>query len=379
MTSRDLPDRPETGAGFAADDLSVAAVVHDVNQMLAVVTGRTGHLLDRVTDPELKRHLRAILLASGDAAAILQRLGGGPPRAGLDRDGVSPRNEAEQARSLAWPAGESRYVWANDIAEGLGVGVPAQVLREVLTNLLLNALAAMLDGGRITMSAREESGRVLIQVTDDGPGLPVADPELLFLSGVSGSGRMGRGIGLAGCRQLLAAFDGRLTAATLAGGGAVFSLDLPPGRIARRNVEPGSRQDARVPVPPMDVLIVDDEAGVRDMLQEVIVDWGSRVRLCRDAQMAQAEYRPGSAAVALIDRNLPGLSGLELASRLRVGDPCLSIVIMTGWQAGDDLGAAGPGVVDLKARKPVTLERLRDILNVGYQLNQSRRAAAARE
>ena len=57
--------------------LTAAAVVHDVNQMLAVITGRAGLLLKRAEDQELAKHLQAILLASSDAALMLRRLGSG--------------------------------------------------------------------------------------------------------------------------------------------------------------------------------------------------------------------------------------------------------------------------------------------------------------
>jgi CheY-like chemotaxis protein len=372
MTSNDKPD---------TDELVVAGAVHDVNQMLTVVTGHTGLLLEQVADEDVKRHLQAILLAADDAATILQRLAGRAPEAA---PGADLRNEAERARLLVWPTDDPGYAWDNSIAAGTGVGVPAQVLREVLINLLLNALAAMPTGGSLRLSAHESEGRVIVRVADSGPGLPTADPEVLFRPGVSGSGQEGRGIGLAGCRRLLANVGGRLAAEvkptpTAAPGGAVFFLDLPTGTAARRSGRRESTSQAGQKLPSMGVLVVDDESVVRDMLREVIGAWGGRVQVCRDAQAALADYAPGSAAVALIDRNLPGLDGLELARRLRVGDPCLSVVIMTGWQAGEDLAAAAHGVVDLKARKPIALDRLRDLLNVGYQLNRSRRAAAARD
>ena len=79
------------------------------------------------------------------------------------------------------------------------------------------------------------------------------------------------------------------------------------------------------------VLVVDDEAGVREMLHDVLVEWGCEVQICRDGRTTLDEYETGSAELALIDQNMPGLSGLELATRLRVGDPCLSIVMVTGW------------------------------------------------
>ena len=75
MTVRDPHHRSAAnGDAQTDDDLARAGIVHDVNQMLAVITGRAGLLLQGTQDAERARHLRAILLAADDAAAMHQRL-----------------------------------------------------------------------------------------------------------------------------------------------------------------------------------------------------------------------------------------------------------------------------------------------------------------
>ena len=356
------------------EDLIRAAVVHDVNQMLAVITGRAGLLLDRLHEAPDLRDLRAILLASADASAMLRRLRPAVGAGSTDAGGAVIREAVEQARLLVWPADDPRYHWENSVAPELQTAVPAQVLREVLANLLLNALAVMSAGGRISISAAADEAPIRLYLADDGPGLPAGDPEQIFAVGFSGSGKAGRGTGLAGCRSLLREAGGDLTAQRGATGGAVLVLELPVGVAARRG-----RRISVTAAPALAVLVVDDEAGVREMLSDVLTEWGCRVQACRDAATTLTEYTPGSAVVALIDQNLPGLGGLELATRLRVGDPCLSIVLISGWQHDDAMTATDPAVIDLKARKPLELDRIREILNLGQQLNQTRRAAAARD
>lgn len=349
------------------DALTLAGVVHDVNQMLTVISGRAGLLLSQDIEPRWVPHLQAMLLASSDAAAMLRRLspaGATSPAVGVDLNAV-----AEEARLLVWPTSADEYVWRNDLVSGLTTTVPGQVLREVLANLLLNTVAVMPTGGQVSLAAEvRETGRLRLSVTDTGPGLPSGDPDRIFEPGVSSSGEQGRGIGLAGCRQLLAAVGGQLSAGQVpGGGGAVFYLDLPEGGPVRAEKEPIPE-----PVPAMGVLVVDDEAGVREMLGDVLGSWGCRVLTCRDGKSALEAHQTGSLAVAFIDRNLPGINGLELATRLRESDPCLSIVLMTGWQQRESLPAADPAIVDQEAEKPLAIAQIQEILRAGYQRHQLR-------
>lgn len=370
----DFPTRRDpAGEALPEDDASVpvAGVVHDVSQMLAVIAGRAGLLLSGSVEPDQTRHLRTILLACEDAAAMLGRLKPQGGAAGRWPGSARLTDVAEQAQLLVWPTDRPTLQWHNRIGDDLAAAVPAQLLREVLCNLLLNAVAVLPDGGKVTLGAEPgAAGRVILRVADDGPGLPPGDPERLFVSGVSTSGEPGRGIGLGNCRQLLATVGASLSASAGATG-AVFVVDLPAG-------QPREAQNA-TGMPAGEVLVVEDETGVREMMREVLSAWGCGVQAYRDASAALAQYRPGTASVALIDENLPGLSGRELASRLRVGDPCLYIVLVSGWQAGAGRNTPDPDVVDRQESKPVALPDLKAIVAQGHQLNLIRRAAAATE
>ena len=354
------PDRP------ADVELRLAGVAHDINQMLAVVTGRAGLLQAGETDPARRRHLHAILLAAADAAAMLRRLA--PHGAEPVADACDLAAVAAEARLLAWPDRDPNWTWRSQLDDGWSVAVPAQVVREVLVNLVLNAREALGDGGTLDLDVVPGgSGRLVLRVADDGPGLPDEEGCDVFAPGESGSGAPGRGIGLAACRQLLRRHGADLRRGTGAVG-ACFEVVLPAGTAA------APMSDALVEtesVAGTDVLVVDDEIVVREMLRDVLAACGCAVRTARDADAALlfcAERRP---EVALVDRNLPGVDGLELASRLRAGDSCLAIFLMSGWQ---EEGAAQPpaSAIDGRVAKPLTLERIQAVVAEGRRLQRGR-------
>ena len=99
-------------------------------------------------------------------------------------------------------------------------------LRQVLLNLVVNALEALDGRGRLEISARRDGGKVVIQVDDSGPGLPGDDPEQVFDPFFSAKER-GTGLGLAIARRIIEAHQGGISAGASPLGGARFTIELP--------------------------------------------------------------------------------------------------------------------------------------------------------
>ncbi|MBK7672195.1 MAG: hybrid sensor histidine kinase/response regulator [bacterium] len=376
--SRNASQQPHVPAEGDAAGLHAAGVVHDVNQMLAVITGRAELLLRHA--PELRPHLEAILLAAREAGGMLERLGGGaewntgtpgPPTA------VVAAAVNDVAQLVLPPDGCWREVGAGtegwelslQVAPMAAIALPPAVLREVLVNLFFNAIGVLPHGGRLQVSAEVSAGVCRVQVADSGPGLPVSDPEAVFAVGFSTSGTPGRGLGLAACRQLLAAHGASLVAARDGGPGAVFTISGPaaaPDPVAI--AAPATTAPAGAHG--LAVVVIDDEPAVREMLTDVLGELGCLVTCHRDGATALAAGAPGDAAVALVDRRLPGLGGLEVAAGLRERRASLVIVMMSGWDRDEPVSA--PAVVDFTVRKPLAMSVLQQLLAEARALHESR-------
>jgi two-component system, OmpR family, sensor kinase len=131
------------------------------------------------------------------------------------------------ARAMA----PDRDIALNDGAEG-NVRGDAHQLRQVLANLLRNALVHTPEGTDIDVSVASEDGHVRLEVRDHGPGLPSAEADALFerfwrAEGGRERGRAGSGLGLAIVAAIVDAHGGRVAAANAPGGGAVFTVELP--------------------------------------------------------------------------------------------------------------------------------------------------------
>ncbi|MFH2052867.1 MAG: ATP-binding protein [bacterium] len=360
-----------------------ASVVHDVNQMLAVIRGRVGLLLDQEPGSALRAHLEAIDLACTDARDMLERLQGKETETGSFPVLDAVQSTLSLAGFRREPRGWSRLgdgaaagAWriALDVPGDLVCGLPGQVLREALANLVTNAVEAMPAPGDLEFLGRAKGGRVLLEVADGGPGIPESLRDRLFQPGASSKAGPGRGLGLAGVRSLLERYGASLELGSTSGQGSVFVLDLPGGTGVPRDVGESQAAVRKSGNPGQGavVLVVDDEPAVRNMLADVLGELGCAVTCAVDAGDALARFAAGRFQVALLDQNLPGMSGAALANRLRASDPCLAVFLMTGW--GDDQAFAGRdlGAVDFTARKPLEFGKLRALLDEAAALHARR-------
>ena len=251
-------------------------------------------------------------------------------------------------------------------------GDPAR-LRQVLLNLASNAIK-FTNKGEVVLSARIESEteaavRVRFEVTDTGMGISPENQQRLFqaFSQVDASTTRrfgGTGLGLAISKQLVEAMGGRLTVLSAPGKGSTFGFTLPLSRGDDSSIAPPSRRHL---LDGTRVLVVDDNATNRLILHDQLTTWNVQPQLAESGAQAlvllhSAARRNEPIDLALLDLNMPGMDGLELARRIN-HDPALRGIRLIALTSADaepaDLQAGG---VSASLTKPVRSSQLYDCL-----------------
>jgi PAS domain S-box-containing protein len=236
-------------------------------------------------------------------------------------------------------------------------------LTQVFLNVLNNAAKYTPAGGRIELEAGVEGGQVVVRIRDNGSGIaPELIPEIfeMFVQGHRSGERShgGLGIGLPLARQLLELHHGTIEAYSEGPGrGSEFTVRLPaspageaPARPVPAEVERGSAR-ARV-------LVVDDNVDAAETLAATLQLFGCEVLTCHDGHAALEAVGPFDPGIAILDIGLPGLSGYEIARRLRASDPELVLVALTGWGQRQDRALAQEAGFDLHRTKPADIAEL---------------------
>jgi two-component system cell cycle sensor histidine kinase/response regulator CckA len=349
------------------ESLSVLAggVAHDFNNLLAVILGHAALALKQLHEGSAARaHVEKVAFAVERASDLTRQM---LAYSGRGHFVVQPTDlnllvrENVPLLEVALPKSvrlESR------LASGLPhVDADVGQLQQVLMNLVINAAEAIGDRGgtvAITTGVREVAwgdaelwrasgqplspGRyVALEVCDDGPGMAPETLDRIFEPFFT-TKFTGRGLGLAAVLGVVRGHHGALSVDSAPGKGTVFRLLFAPGtQLAAGEPTPGAGQ-----VPHrLTVLLVDDEAIVREMVSEVLKAEGLDVLCAEDGAKAVALYgeRCREIDVVLLDLSMPGLGGEQTYVRLRAIEPTVRVILSSGYdqdEATRRFGAEGP-------------------------------------
>ncbi len=232
-------------------------------------------------------------------------------------------------------------------------------IAQVISNLLTNASKYTHPRGTIRLTARRENAEAVIEVADDGIGIPPDSLERVFemFTQVRNphSSSTGLGIGLSLSRGLAQMHGATLTAQSEGiGRGSTFTLRLdlcdPPVSDAPAN-KPIANNGARS----RRVLVADDNRDAAESLAEVLRMEGHDVSLAFDGEAALQQFNERSPEIALLDIGMPRMTGNEVASAIRSspGGESTLLVAITGWGQERDRASAKKAGFDFHFTKPV--------------------------
>jgi two-component system cell cycle sensor histidine kinase/response regulator CckA len=354
QATRQVQERLQQAQKMESVGALAGGVAHEFNNMMQVVLGFADLLTQDARLPEqCLADVRSIIQAAERAAVVTRQLLAFSHRA-------VNRPEVGDLRAAVWDAepvvrrllgGGQRLVVEADA--GPHVRVDPGQLQQVLINLALNARDAMPAGGTLTLTTAEielaggtpAAGGVAIPagryaallVRDTGSGMDAALQRQIFEPFFTTKPvGQGTGLGLAAALGILTQNHGYITVASAPGQGTTFTVYLPlvlvTDKVVRRREPPPIAVDATHAG--ATILVVDDEAGVREIAVRMLERVGFRVLEARDGGEAlELVDRQGPPQLVLTDMMMPGIGGAELARRLKQRWPALPIIFMSGFSS----------------------------------------------
>jgi CheY-like chemotaxis protein len=200
-------------------------------------------------------------------------------------------------------------------------------LREVLTNLILNAVDAMPRGGTLTLRTWADDEQVCLAVGDTGIGMPPDVQQRVFEPFYTTKGAAGTGLGLAVSYGIVQSYGGDIAVASAPDRGSTFTVCLRAAYVPRPVPAPLKPTSS----PPTRVLIVEDEAGIRQLLASILERDGHEVVQAADGQAGLELLARERFGLVLSDVAMPELSGWDLARAVHEREPETPILFVSGW------------------------------------------------
>lgn len=268
------------------------------------------------------------------------------------QDVVRLQRGAAQAKGLILEAIVDQNVPASLIGDGLRI-------RQVLFNLLNNAVK-FTEQGRIDIHLGWVDGELQMDVYDTGPGIPESSRERLFRRFEQDEGpqrSVGSGLGLAICNELVSLMGGHLTLESVLGQGSTFHVRLPllvaPQTARAQTTERASQCNRGA----LNVLLVESDSTAATAIGGMLEHLGHRVRCANNGLNALAELAQESSDAILLDLDLPGIDGFQVAQLIRQGERAgehVLIIAMSTRTRAEEVARGHQVGIDGFLRKPLT-------------------------
>jgi signal transduction histidine kinase/ActR/RegA family two-component response regulator len=357
-----------------------SGVAHNFNNTLTGILARAQLLLDANDMRDVRRGLSIIIQTAEDGAKTVKRIQDFA-RQRRDQDFVP----IDVDQLMLEVAEITRPRWKDHAeAENVHIKLVRQIgsnavimgdageLREVLVNMVFNAVDAMPDGGTLTLSTQEAADEVVLTVADTGVGMGEDVRSRIFDPFFTTKGKAGMGLGLSVSYGIIRRHEGSVGVESEVGRGTTFRMKFPV--VGETTTARGTDLSPALPVRgkgTLRILVVDDEDYVRELLADILTREGCEVVLAGEGREALRLFDPPEFDAVFTDVGLPGMSGWELARAVRERDEHIALAVITGW--GDTVSPEEQSAAqaDWIIPKPFTVERI-----AGLVLEISQRKSA---
>lgn len=344
-------------------------MAHDFNNALSIILGNIQLLKLNVSDINILTTLNLIEKVAKDSAQTIKRLHDftkHTPRKDLQQLNIN--SIVEDAILITKPK------WKNDAqSKGINIdiicdlkdippvmGNPSE-MREVLTNIIFNAVEAMPEGGKIEIKTFWNEGKNYIKILDTGIGMCEEVRKRIFEPFFTTKPFTNSGLGLSMCYGIIKSFGGDIEVESKLGGGTTFTIILPIGESSKeinniRNKDSKSEKRARI-------LVIEDEELVRDILYKGLSFAHHQVTVAKNGSEGIEIFQNNVFDIVLTDLGMPNLSGWDVCKVIKEMSPNTPVGIITGWKVEIDEKENEGKMPDFIISKPFDFNEILNKIN----------------
>jgi CheY-like chemotaxis protein len=233
-------------------------------------------------------------------------------------------------------------------------------LREVITNMIFNAIEAMPEGGKIEIQTFQRKSNVFIQISDSGKGMTEEVKKKAFEPFFTTKPFSNTGLGLSMSYGVIKRFGGEIEVESKVGHGATFTIILPIGLEGKEEVDVSpiikKGREARI-------LVIDDEETVRSVLSRILSQVNHQVTVAENGEEGIRLFREKDFDLVLTDLGMPGMSGWEVCRAIKKMSSHIPVGMITGWGIEVDQAKIEENGIDFVIPKPFQFDQILKVVD----------------
>jgi PAS domain S-box-containing protein len=227
-------------------------------------------------------------------------------------------------------------------------------IRDVIANLILNAVDAMPKGGDLYLTTEENASHVFIYIQDNGHGVADSVKERAFDPCFTANGRDGMGFGLSLSYAIIKRHNGEIDISSENGHGTVTSIMLP---CSKGDPKPKT-QPVKRKIKNAHILIIEDDDMIRELLSQLLGSKGFRVETAENGLEGLYKLKRKAFHMIIADAKAPGVQGQALLKKMKKINQDLSFALIVPHKPGDEPDPNKKPLADMIINKPIDMNRL---------------------
>lgn len=342
-------------------------VAHDFNNVLGAILGKTQLLLREVDNPKWIEHLKLIEKVTLAGAKTVQKL--------QNFTRVSRQSQFEHIdliKVIEDAIEMTRPRWKDECQhQGVVInlnfkqnelqpilGNPNELV-EAISNLILNAVDALPQGGNIEIVAVMEDEQAVIKIKDNGIGMSESVMKRIFFPFFTTRGKQGTGMGLSVVYGIITRHKGDIDVSSKVGQGTEITLSFPSTGETIQKPKPSVRIVSELGAT---ILIIDDDDNIREVISEVLEVLGHSVKSAPSGEEGLKLFKKEKFDLVITDLGMPGMSGWEVTRICKSLKPSVPVMMISGWGHQIDEEMVNQSKLDGILGKPFEIDKIKNMI-----------------
>lgn len=349
-------------------------IAHDFNNILTTIIGLSQLLLYQIQDENVRKNLEIIYNSALDGKAIVNKIQKITGKRVSSNKKVVPLNSiVETSLDMARPKWENTYAvkgkefsLVKELNSNSYIYCDAHEIREVILNMILNAIDSMENGGKLTVKTYDKGNRAYVYIEDTGCGIPDEVKDRIFEPFFSTKESRGTGLGLSIAKNIIDSYNGDIEVESEVGVGTKFTISF--NKYLKE--EKYANEDKILPkFNGLNVLIVDDKVEVAYSLKKMLRIIGIESDIETNTKNVLKRLSKRKYDIMICDLAMPKMNGIRLSKQIKSIKKDIKIILMTGWP--NDLDGHDLSEIECVMHKPCTIKEVIKVIRSVIDKNRN--------